>query len=408
MDRRNFLASAALGAGAVCLASEPPGWNGLVRERSQRDPVHSVIPVVGDGKWIWTRPPENQTGYLEDRPFDLSIGVELQGDGNAQQIKASTPVPVEHPEQKIDQLRIETDGCEARIQQIGEGAAQLLVAAPRIVRGQKIRALAHYRLTLKKQYFGYEREQFPAEQAPPADVRKLYLQDSPGIQTHSPEVKKLLAELQAARGQAAAQRGGSPQQGLQQPDASQAGQEHPWDFAQRCFVWVRENIRPQIGDYIGVINALKQRVGDCEEMAGIFVALCRAAAIPARLVWVPNHNWAEFYLTDNDGKGHWIPAHTACYHWFGWTGAHELVIQKGDRVTPVHERRPQRLLEDWLQWSGKRPNSHFVAELKPLPAEDATGSAALADAGPGARSKLDTGEWKLVGTHPLDKFMRQA
>jgi hypothetical protein len=123
---------------------------------------------------------------------------------------------------------------------------------------------------------------------------------------------------------------------------------------------------------------------------------------------VPNHNWAEFYLTDKEGEGHWIPAHTACYHWFGWTGAHELVIQKGDRVTPVHERRPQRLLEDWLQWSGKRPDSRFVAELKPLPSEETTDSTALADVGPGARSKTASGEWKLVGAHPLDKFMRQA
>ena len=66
-------------------------------------------------------------------------------------------------------------------------------------------------------------------------------------------------------------------------------------------------------------TALKERRGDCEEMAGIFVALCRHCDIPARLVWVPNHNWAEFYLTDDQGEGHWIPAHTACYHWFGWT-----------------------------------------------------------------------------------------
>ena len=27
----------------------------------------------------------------------------------------------------------------------------------------------------------------------------------------------------------------------------------------------------------------------------MLVALCRAGGIPARLVWVPNHNWAEFY-----------------------------------------------------------------------------------------------------------------
>ena len=305
MDRRTFPDVRGTGNGRRLLDGAASSLGDVVREYSQHDPVYAVIPVVGDGKWIWTKPPENQTGYLEDRPFELSIGVELQGDGQAQQIRASTPVPVEHPEQKIDQLRIETDGCEARIQQIGEGAAQLLVAAPSIRLGQKIRAIAHYRLTLRKQYFGYDRDQFPAEQSPPVAIRKLYLQESPGIQTNSPEVKKLLAELRAAAGQQDSQ-AGSP--------------EHPWDFAERRFTWVRKHIRPQVGEFIGVINARQRRTGDCEEMAGIFVALCRAAEIPARLVWVPNHNWAEFYLTDREGEGHWIPAHTACYSWFGWTG----------------------------------------------------------------------------------------
>ena len=88
-----------------------------------------------------------------------------------------------------------------------------------------------------------------------------------------------------------------------------------------------------------MVNSLRRRTGDCEELAGIFVALCRSAGIPARLVWVPNHNWAEFYLTDHEGQGHWIPAHTSCYTWFGWTGVHELVIQKGDRLSVPHEKR---------------------------------------------------------------------
>ena len=44
----------------------------------------------------------------------------------------------------------------------------------------------------------------------------------------------------------------------------------------------------------------------CEERAAVFIAFCRAVGIPARLVWVPSHNWAEFFLVDNDGKGQWI------------------------------------------------------------------------------------------------------
>jgi hypothetical protein len=383
MDRRAFLGGGI--AAAAAWASIKPFCS--VQQHTAFGPTWAVIPVVGDGKWIWTSPPKDQTGYLEPRSFELSIGVELSGEGDAGNIKASTPVPIEHPEQKIDSVELETDGCEARLQQVGEGAAQLLVAAARIARGQKIRALAHYRMTLAKQYFAHASEKFPAQQPdPPAAIRKLYLQDSPGIQAGSTLVRRLLAQLR--------------------------GQEelHPWELAARVQAWVIENIRPDPGQFIGVVNALERKTGDCEEMAGIVVGVCRAAGIPARLVWVPNHNWSEIYLTDHDGRAHWVPIHTGCYRWLGWTGVHELVIQKGDRVTPPHERRPQRLLGDWHQWSGRKPAARFIAELTPLSAAQATSpSEADLDAGPGARSKSpNNGEWKLVGNHPADQHMRQG
>lgn len=392
MDRRAFLggslaSAAALAGGSIFNACGEP----QAQQQTTFGPTWAVIPVVGDGKWIWTSPPKDQTGYLEPRPFELSIGVELSGEGDATNVNASTPVPIAHPEQKVESVRLETDGCAARLQQIGEGAAQLLVAAPRIARGQIVRALAHYRLSLAKQYFAYTADQFPAEQPqPPAEIRKLYLQDSPGIQTGSGQVKKLLAEL---RGQ---------------------DKLHPWQLIERAQAWINEHIRRQPGPFIGVVNALERNEGDCEEMAGIIVALCRATNVPARLVWVPNHNWSEIYLTDQSGQGHWVPVHTGCYQWLGWTGVHELVIQKGDRVTPPHEKRPQRLLGDWHQWSGKKPAARFIADLKPLspaesPPDDAASSTSQAEAGPGARSKdVETGEWKLVGNHPAHRQHRHG
>src|SRR5262245_9496117 len=237
MDRRAFLAGGLASASAFAAGgrlSRP-----TTQQRTAFGPTWSVIPVVGDGKWIWTSPPKDQTGYLEPWPYELSIGVELTGEGDATNVNASTPVPIEHPEQKVERVRIETEGCEARLQQIGEGAAQLLVSAGRIARGQKIRALANYQLTLSKQYFGYAAEQFPAEQpAGPAEIRKLYLQDSPGIQTGSALVKKLLAELR--------------------------GQEkklHPWELMERAQGWINENIRRQAGPFIGVVNALERKMG---------------------------------------------------------------------------------------------------------------------------------------------------
>jgi hypothetical protein len=351
------------------LASEP--------DDSRVPPAFSVIPVVGDGKWIWTTPPQGQTGYLEPRPYLLNVGIELVGQGDGAQIKATTPVPIDCPEQKIEEERIESQGCEAQVREIGPDTRQLCIVAPQIASGQTIAAVAHYKLTISKQYHHYQRDQFPQEQKIPGDVRRTYLGESPGIQTRCKEIRQLLGQLSG--------------------DA-----KHPWDLAEKFAAWIPRNIRPQIGPYTSVPAALENRVGDCEEMSAVFVALCRAAGIPARLVWVPNHNWSEFYLTDKQGQGHWIPAHTACYFWFGWTGAHELVLQKGDRVRlPERGGKLFRLQEDWLQWMGRRPAVRYLAELTPQPMK------AGDDPGPGARTKIASGEWKLTGTHPLDRYARR-
>jgi hypothetical protein len=377
MDRRKFLE---LGIGAAICGGTAALWRefaGRESDESHTPPAYSVIPVVGDGKWIWTSPPQGQTGYLDPRPYLLNVGIELVGQGDSAQIKATTPVPIHCPEQKIEEERIETRGCEAQIREIGPDARQLFLFAPGIASGQTISAVAHYKLMLYKQYHNYQRDQFPQAQKIPGDVRRQYLGDSPGIQTRCKEVRQLLEKLSG-------------------------DSQHPWDLAKKFAAWIPQNIRPQIGPFAGAAAAIENRLGDCAEMSAVFVALCRAAGIPARLVWVPDHNWSEFYLTDKQGQGHWIPSHTACYFWFGWTGAHELVLQKGDRLRlPERGSKPYRLQPDWMEQIGRRPAVRYLAELRPQPATSGE------DPGPGARTKIASGEWKLTGAHPLDRYARR-
>ena len=374
MNRREFL-SWTIGALAATRAnaevSDPSR-----SECSRRPAAYSVIPVVGDGHWIWTEPPKDQTGYLEPRNYQVQIGIELTGRGPATSLAATTPVPNACAEQKVVSERVEVQGCQARIREVAPDARQLLLLAPQIVAGQVVSAVARFQVTLFKQYHAYRREQFPEKQQAPPAVTQRYLGESPGIQTRSPEVRQLQRELSE-------------------------GLSHPWDLAQQFARWTSKNIRPKMGTYTGVINALHNRLGDCEEMSAVFLALCRASNIPARLVWVPNHNWTEIFLADESGEGHWLPVHTAAYHWFGWTGAHELVLQKGDRIRVPERARQFRLMDDWAQGSGKRPEIRFTAELTPL-AETSGG-----DAGPGARRKIASGEWQLIGNHPLDRYQRR-
>ena len=64
------------------------------------------------------------------------------------------------------------------------------------------------------------------------------------------------------------------------------------------------------------LEVLRTRVGDCNEHAALYVALSRAAGVPARiatgLVHMEGafyyHAWAEVYLEQADGRGSWLPA----------------------------------------------------------------------------------------------------
>ena len=112
MRRRTFLTLSA-GMAAGMLSARGLGLLGTptraLQTSSFLSPTRSVVPVVGDGQWIWTEPPKDETGYLEPRTFEARVGLELLGNGNATQIAATTPVPGEFPEQKLEAIEIKTD-----------------------------------------------------------------------------------------------------------------------------------------------------------------------------------------------------------------------------------------------------------------------------------------------------------
>ncbi|MEM3055485.1 MAG: transglutaminase-like domain-containing protein [Candidatus Bathyarchaeia archaeon] len=92
-------------------------------------------------------------------------------------------------------------------------------------------------------------------------------------------------------------------------------EENPYKKVQKIFDFVTTHIRyERQEEEHGALWALKNGVGDCSEYSCLFVALCRAAGIPARIqagfafnkvdeTMKDGHMWAEFYL-ENYG---WIP-----------------------------------------------------------------------------------------------------
>lgn len=375
LTRREWLAVSAVATATgtsfgLCPRHHDRAWHA----GSALDPTHAIFPVVGDGRWIWRDPPAEK-GFLEPREYEVRVGVEATGRTRCLNFSATTVVPCEHPEQKIVESRLETDGCEAQLQTLSAGAAQLAVAAPAINHRQTIRAEAIFKIQLTKSFQGYRRESFTERLDFGSDIAREFLGDSPGIETRLPALKKIVAELSGRH-------------------------QHPWDLAEAFHEWVHTQIEGVPMKYTSVKRALESRRGDCEERAGVFVALCRTAGIPARLVWVPNHAWAEFLLLDQSGQAVWIPAHTAAYSWFGWTGAHELVLQKGDRIRQLGMDKNVRLVADWWRYQGTQPHLKYFATLTPLPPLEG------GDPGPGQREKQSDGQWLLTGDHRDQRYMR--
>ena len=117
-----------------------------------------------------------------------------------------------------------------------------------------------------------------------------------------------------------------------------ADKEKAWEKVEAIYDWVREKVEYKNGPLKGALAALKDGTGDCEELTSLFIAICRANDIPARTVWVPGHCYPEFYLDDEEGKGHWFPCQAAGSPAFGGHSGEPADPAKGRQFPPA--RRP--------------------------------------------------------------------
>jgi transglutaminase-like putative cysteine protease len=84
---------------------------------------------------------------------------------------------------------------------------------------------------------------------------------------------------------------------------------------------------------------LRTKVGDCNEHTALYVAMARAAGIPARinvgLVFVRGvqgafyyHAWPEVYLDEGNGRGMWLPVDPTLNQ-FPADGTHLRLVRGG-------------------------------------------------------------------------------
>lgn len=259
-------------------------------------------------------------------------------------IFGTATVPTDWPEQtvRIVEEDISPQVTKLDYRTLNNGVRQMLVTIAKLNPGESAHALVTFEVTKRAILAPEDPSQFVLPKPVPRDVR-MFLGPSPYIETRHPKIRSLAREIVKDK-------------------------ESAWEQVEAIYDWVRDNVEYTNGPLKGALAALNDGTGDCEELTSLFIALCRCNQIPARTVWVPGHCYPEFYLHDQDGKGHWIPCQIAGTRDFGSMPDLRPILQKGDNYRVPEKPQPQRYVAEFLKAKsvqGSPPVVEFVRQLLP-------------------------------------------
>jgi len=277
----------------------------------------------------------------ETRTSRWRAGVEvLAGSGPCRGLIATIPVPIDWPEQKVRVVEEDvTPNATIGYKIVDDTVKLMVVRIPHLPANEEAHALVTFEIDRSTLLPPSETSKFRIpENRELNNQLRVYLGPSPLIESRNAKIRALAKEIGA--------------------DAPTA-----WERVEAIYDWVREHVEYKDGPIKGALAALRDGNGDCEELTSLFIAICRAADIPARSVWVDGHTYPEFYLVDDEGQGHWFPCQAAGSREFGGITEFRPVLQKGDNFRPPHNPRDrQRYLAEHLTGAGGRPKARFVRE----------------------------------------------
>jgi transglutaminase-like putative cysteine protease len=137
-----------------------------------------------------------------------------------------------------------------------------------------------------------------------------------------------------------------------------------WDQIETIYDWVRDNIEDTSTEAKDALSTFRDRKGCSEDKVGLFVAMCRAHKIPARMVWVQGAQYAEFMLIDDNSDPHWFPCDVGGIREFGSVSEPRIILQKGDSIRVPEKESRQKLVAEFATCKGKsKPSVRFHREI---------------------------------------------
>ncbi len=307
--------------------------------------------------------------------------------GPVKNVFAMMAVPLDCAEQRVqiavEDISPEVDAIEYRM--LDGGVRQMLISIPYLPAGKEAHAIVTFDVTTSAIRAPDEEltEQLVVPQKPDRQLKK-YLGRSEFIQTNDSKIRKTLRKIfednKDLNGETAGEEdvhedrvsldGEADSSVVDIPADNETNPEQqltPWQRVEKIYDYVQSSIQYVEGDDKSALDALNDGYGDCHDISALFVALCRTEKIPARMVWVHEHQYPEFCLADAEGELHWFPCESAGMRAFGEMPTPRVIMQKGD-LFRVPERPRERfhyaseyMTVDPVPGSG-RPKQHFIRE----------------------------------------------
>ena len=279
-------------------------------------PTHAQLLEEGDEK--------TASRFGEPVVGQFQVGAVITASrGACRDIKAMVAVPFECAEQEVRIVEedFSSDVRSVKYRDLQGGARQMLISIPYLARNAEARAVVTFEVSTKPVLPPEDdaAAKLTIPRRPPRELRR-YTSVSPFIEAKDRKIRSLARDIFK-----------------QAPESAS-----DWERIEMLYDHVLDNIEYIEGPDTSATDTLKEGSADCHGRSALFTALCRASGVPARIVWVNNHCYAEFYLEDENGEGTWHPIESAGSRAFGEMPLARVIMQKGDNFR-VPERPKDRL-----------------------------------------------------------------
>lgn len=271
------------------------------------------------------------------------VGVKVRAvGGNIGPLMGTIPVPTDWPEQQVKVVAEDVTPHVGSVtyRMIDGGVKQMVFEIPQVPANDTAKALITFEVTKRSMLAPTDTTSYVIPKSPPKETRK-FLGPSPLIEIANAKIKSLTKELVA-------------------------GKEGAWVQIESLCDGVREKVKLDKDKIKGAQAALRDGKADQEDLTALFVACCRIHKVPARMVWIPDSCYAEFYLEDAKGKGYWFPCQVAGDKAFGAQPDQRPILQKGDNFKVPEKKEAMRFVNEFLtgKGGGGSPEVEFVRRLE--------------------------------------------